>query len=662
MFFTKIEIHNFGIYKGTHEMLLNNQAGARNITLVGGLNGRGKTTLHDAIIFCLYGKLALTYIQEKARSYDRFLLEHINKEATDDVTYIAITLNLEDGTILRVKRSWQKKGSKAEIRIDVEKNGSLDKYLGESWSYYVEEILPFGIARFFFFNNEKITQLADDTSFEQIKGSIRSALGIMAIEKAIEHVDEVIRRKQQALDTFENSEENQAFQQTETEISQVDDELEIARRSANDLQRKAQEASVRYELREQEFWAAGGELSRNRENIKREMQLISSEMDNIQLEITQQISDPSTPLYMCRSLVMSAFEEEMQNQYSNTQQNIQLELSRVRDKMLSELEKAKVDSSTLKLIVKIWESEFKQYESNLGYTPHTAMSSTSMMLFEHLIKEVFNVLEPRVQGLLSREGTQENELLALDAHLEAADDKSVAMKLFEALKDFERAKTVAEVEYQRQLDQIQGLQNKRDQLVARRIQLIKAITDKENINDDNVRIIKYAAMSMEVLTEFKTRLQRSKVSQLSKAITDCFKTLVGKDSLIDRITIDGETLDITIIDVNGEPLLKNQLSAGEQQMFAVSVVWALALSSGYKAPVIIDTPMARLDSKHRENFVTRYLPAASSQVVVLSTDEEISGKYLDMIRENILDSYTLLYHEDDRSTTIEKGYFQEVRA
>lgn len=661
MYFTKVEIHNFGIYKGTHEMLLKNQAGARNITLVGGLNGRGKTTLHDAILLCLYGKLALTYIQEKARSYDRFLLEHINKEATNDVTYIAITLNLEDGTVLRVKRSWQKKGSKAETKIDVEKNGSLDKYLGESWSYYVEEILPFGIARFFFFNNEKITQLADDTSFEQIKGSIRSALGILTIEKAIEHVDEVIRRKQQALDTFENSEENQAFQQTEAEIAQVDDELETARRCANDLQRKAQEASVRYELREQEFWAAGGELSRNRDSIKREMQLISNEMNNIQLEITQQVSDPATPLYMCRSLVMSAYEEEMQNQYNNTHQTIQLELSRVRDKMLSELEKAKVASSTLRLIKEIWESEFKRYQSNAGATPRSAMSSTSMMLFEHLIKEVFNAMEPHVQGLLSREGAQENELLALDAHLEAADDKSIAMKLFEALKDFERAKTVAEVEYQRQLDQIQGLQSKRDQLVARRIQLIKTITDKENVNDDNVRIIKYAAMSMEVLREFKTRLQRSKVSQLSSAITDCFKTLVGKESLIDRITIDGETLDITIIDVNDQPLLKNQLSAGEQQMFAVSVVWALALSSGYKAPVIIDTPMARLDSKHRENFVTRYLPAASSQVVVLSTDEEISGKYLDMIQNNILDCYTLLYHEDDRSTTIEKGYFQEAR-
>ncbi len=85
MYFTKVELHNFGIYKGTHTMSLENRTGNRNITLIGGLNGRGKTTLHgrgkttlhDAILLGLYGKHALTYIQEKARSYDRFLLEHI---------------------------------------------------------------------------------------------------------------------------------------------------------------------------------------------------------------------------------------------------------------------------------------------------------------------------------------------------------------------------------------------------------------------------------------------------------------------------------------------------------------------------------------------------------------------------------------------------------
>ena len=95
MYFTKVELHNFGIYKGTHEMCLTNQIGNRNITLVGGLNGRGKTTFHDSILIALYGKQALKYIQEKARSYDKLLLDHINKHATDKETYTGLELHFE---------------------------------------------------------------------------------------------------------------------------------------------------------------------------------------------------------------------------------------------------------------------------------------------------------------------------------------------------------------------------------------------------------------------------------------------------------------------------------------------------------------------------------------------------------------------------------------
>ena len=169
MYFTKVELHNFGIYKGTHEMCLTDQIGNRNITLVGGLNGRGKTTFHDSILIALYGKQALKYIQEKARSYDKLLLDHINKHATDDETYVAVSLCLDDGTALRVKRSWTAKGKKVEQQITVEKNGVVDKYLGESWSYYIEEILPFGIARFFFFNNEKIDDFTNLIDIDVIK-------------------------------------------------------------------------------------------------------------------------------------------------------------------------------------------------------------------------------------------------------------------------------------------------------------------------------------------------------------------------------------------------------------------------------------------------------------------------------------------------------------
>ena len=189
--------------------------------------------------------------------------------------------------------------------------------------------------------------------------------------------------------------------------------------------------------------------------------------------------------------------------------------------------------------------------------------------------------------------------------------------------------------------------------------MIREIVEKENSNNDDARIVRYASLATQALNTFKVRLQQEKVAQLSKSITACFHRLVDKTSLVQKISVDPVTLDIRLIDLDGKEVLKSQLSAGEQQMFAVSVVWALALTSGYKAPVIIDTPMARLDSSHRSNFVTKYLPEASSQVLVLSTDEEIYGRYLDEVRDHVIDYYTLAYHEDKQCTSIEPGYFGE---
>ena len=618
MYFTKVELHNFGIYKGTHEMCLTDQIGDRNITLVGGLNGRGKTTFHDSILIALYGKQALKYIQEKARSYDKMLIDHINKHATDDETYVAVSLCLDDGTSLRVKRSWTAKGKKADQQIIVEKDGVVDKYLGESWSYYIEEILPFGIARFFFFNNEKITQLADDTSFEQIKSSIKSAIGVSSIEKAIDHTDEVIRRKKKALAAFESSEEK-------------------------------------------EFWSSGGDLSRNRDSIKAEMQKISSEVERVQEEIMQLTVDASTPLFMCRSLVTQSYENELSSQQTEAKLYSDRIIVDLHQKILERLAACGLNPSDLRTVQNIVN------EVLVGHVPKSAteetvknMSATSMMLYKRLITEVFQNITQRIDTLVNRVDAQESELMSLDAHLGAADEKTLAMQLYDALKSIEAEKNLADTEYKRQLETIESLKRQRELLVSKRIQLIKAIAEKEHANDDNARIVKYAAMSIEVLREFKVRLQREKVEKLSSTATRCFLELVEKDSLVSEIKIEPSTLDVTILDLDGNELLKSQLSAGEQQMFAVAIVWALALTSGYKAPVIIDTPMARLDSSHRANFVTKYLPAASSQVMVLSTDEEVYGRYLDLVRDNVVDYYTLLYREEEQCTSIVHGYFGEV--
>ena len=532
--------------------------------------------------------------------------------------------------------------------------------MGENWNYYIEEILPFGIARFFFFNNEKITQLANDSSFDQIKESVKSAIGVTTIEKAITHLDEVIRRKKNALHAFENSAENQEFKGIEQQLNDINGRIEAAIHHASELELECQEHAVRVETKEHEFWASGGDLSRNRESIKNEMQKISAERDAIQAEIIQLASDPSSPLLLCHDLVIQAYERASRLQEDNAQRYADEQMMQAFQRILIKLRDLSLGLDELNQVKLILEEEMTVHVPDAAGVPTQALTATTEMLYKRLISELFQSVPQKVLNLTNQVDDQESQIMNLDAHLEATDDRTIAMRLYDALKEFEREKAIADEELKKQYEQVESLKKQKDILMNRRIQLIKAITEKENKNDNNTRIIKYAAMSMEVLSEFKKRLQSEKVATLSSKVTDCFKELVEKDTLVSKIEIDPSSLDVTILDYDGQELLKNQLSAGEQQMFAVSVVWALALTSGYKAPVVIDTPMARLDSSNRSNFVMNYLPAASSQVIVLSTDEEIHGRYHDMIRDYVVDYYTLLYREEEQCTSIIHGYFEEA--
>lgn len=657
MYFTKIELHNFGIYKGTHVMSLSPKNGQRNITLVGGLNGRGKTTFHDAILLALYGRNALKYIQEKERSYERLLLNRINKHASDDCAYVSISMRLDDGTDICIIRKWTRRRNKAFQEFRVEKNGAVDGLLGENWDFYIDEILPFGIARFFFFNNEKITQLADDVSFEQIKVSIKSAIGISAIEKAIEHLDSIVQKKEKAQKEFESSEENLGYRETSRQIAEVDERLARARVRANDLELQLDELTATADAREKEFWAAGGNLSKNREAIKAEKQRLTDDTERTQNDIVRLASDAASPLYMCQELVSKVYSTNQALQKSQIERRSDEFRQDSYHRIVDRLCRFDIPGELYNELIAILSEELLKPFSKANELPNIIFTGTSMLMLEQLLADIFQEFPFKVRSLLNKVEQQENKLMSLDSHLDAVDDKTVAMRLFDALKDVENEKSTVAAEHKQQLAHIQALTNERASLSAKRSKFIKAITAKENTNDDNARIIRYAAMSIDVLGELKIRLQRQKIEKLSDTVTSCFKNLVQKESLVKRIHINPETLDVTIVDIDGKTIQKDQLSAGEQQMFAVSIVWALALTSGYKAPVVIDTPMARLDSQNRSNFVQKYLPAASEQVIVLSTDEEIYGQYLDLVKANMIDCYTLLYHEEGQYTEIVKGYF-----
>ena len=89
----------------------------------------------------------------------------------------------------------------------------------------------------------------------------------------------------------------------------------------------------------------------------------------------------------------------------------------------------------------------------------------------------------------------------------------------------------------------------------------------------------------------------------------------------------------------------------------ISLLWALAICSKKKLPVIIDTPLSRMDSNHRVSLITTYFPQASDQTIILSTDSEIDERYYNIMKDDVGDEFTLVYNDAMKCSTIEKGYF-----
>jgi DNA sulfur modification protein DndD len=124
-----------------------------------------------------------------------------------------------------------------------------------------------------------------------------------------------------------------------------------------------------------------------------------------------------------------------------------------------------------------------------------------------------------------------------------------------------------------------------------------------------------------------------------------------------RVSIDAATFAVTIKDKDGQPIAKDQLSAGEKQVYAISMLWALSKTSGRPLPVIVDTPLARLDRDHRSLLAQHYFPAASHQVVILSTDTEVDEDYFEQLAPAISKAYLLEFDQVDRFTSICPEYF-----
>ena len=130
-----------------------------------------------------------------------------------------------------------------------------------------------------------------------------------------------------------------------------------------------------------------------------------------------------------------------------------------------------------------------------------------------------------------------------------------------------------------------------------------------------------------------------------------------KRSLLDRITIDSNTFSLEIHDSSGRIKPASSLSAAERQLLSVAMLWGLARASGRVLPIVIDTPLGRLDGDHRPNIIEEYFPEASHQVVLLSTDTEIDKKLYNQIKGRLSNEYLLEFSDKTKSSSVNQGYF-----
>ena len=159
------------------------------------------------------------------------------------------------------------------------------------------------------------------------------------------------------------------------------------------------------------------------------------------------------------------------------------------------------------------------------------------------------------------------------------------------------------------------------------------------------------------MENFKQKVLQYHIKKLENEIAICFNILIRKDGFLQKVQIDLNSFELLLFDKKDRVIETSQLSAGERQLLAVSILWALARASNRSSPTIIDTPLGRLDSKHRLNLIEKYFPQASHQVILLSTDEEINENYHQKLKNSVSRSYLINFDTKHNGSKVEEGYF-----
>ncbi len=669
MLLTKVTLSNYGVYRDKNEFDFRCDL-EKPVILCGGTNGAGKTTLFESILLCLYG---ISFFDKKItqKQYHEFLGRKIHRFLGTPVSASEASITVEfqfahQGKVdeYKVHRMWESDDGKVREKLTISKlEGDwkpLDKIEESQWQSFINELIPRGIAKLFFFDGEKIVEMAQEGNEDiEIKSSFDTLLGLDLVEQLRSDINLSLLRNlkgdskkiQEQIDRYTDEKKL-----PEKNIQRYADQIVGLNSAVEKIQKETN-------VREEKISKLGGGFASKRAEFKEKKLYLKIKLDKIEEEIRnicanilpftlipKQLDSVQKQLETDQRLLKNTFEKEiLESSFADIQSKVNSK------KFWSDLS---VDSAVKDELLSKLSNLFEETADKSTVTEKSLFNfsaiDTSKLI--DLINKIKNDTGKRLEESTKKFNETYDELQIVEVSLTSAPRDDEIGPLISELNEMNKeiGSLTAQIEEKHSL-----IATEKALITTINVKMREIVADKHK-SKRNASGADIAEKVDNVLEEYSQRLRKSKLKLLEDYLLQGIQMLIHKENFIEKVSINKETFEVTLYRKDDE-LKKSELSKGEQQMFATAVLWALAKTSGRPLPFIIDTPLARLDKEHRVSLIEQFFPIASHQVLIFSTDTEVDENFYPKLQPYITRSYSMIYDSKKGKTTKRDGYFWDEK-
>ena len=646
--FLGIGIQNLGPFRERQYLDLQTTAG-KPIVLVQALNGSGKTTLLTSLQVVLYG--AKIFGNGKVSDYEQ-LLRGLQRSDAQGMARIDLDLRLEaHGEIddVTVSREWTVSKSRFTEQIAIHRAGTYDAQMTDEWDEFLDGILPAELAQLFLFDGEKIESLANPSTLpEMLKRATEAFLGIGGIDTLFKDLVAVERRTllKSKGDSLEFEGVQQELQKLEQQRIELDEKLDILKQSvasAKELVEAERKVLARFGAGAERSGLASFEKA---SELRAEEQLARQRLGEAQSQVREALADPWSAMSKLGGLwerYAALWEDE---QDTRAAKHLLGEIVKRDQRILQKVSSA-VPGEALAALETIFNQDARQYQD-------AADRGLVLVDAEPPAQAQVKIDSAQTRYVAARAAleTAQTSLTSCERKLAGIPQGDQIAELLAKMQQHSAALAGAEAQFTAVTAQYDEHANSRVYIEARVVATTERLSKEFRGLAHDAKSLEAAQRSKAVLALFKDRLLASKAEWLADMITTEFAELMRKRRLFSRVNVDPATYAVSIIAPDGHELPMSRLSAGERQLLAIAVLSALIRERKGQFPVVVDTPLARLDRKHRRALIQRFFSRISHQVLVLSTDEEVQGDIFDEMSQFTSQAYSLEFSDETRSTTV----------